>query len=109
MPLCTLYLLKCICGLAGGGVEGLNLSISLHYALLISSNASMDSQEEEDSKQVVILHSDVVGVVVYLIQSLDFDDELKGLFFKFDVSNILKCLYALSISSNAFVNWPEEE
>ncbi|CAB4279866.1 unnamed protein product [Prunus armeniaca] len=39
-------------------------------------------------KEVIILHSDVVGDEVYPIEQLNFDDELKGLFLKIDVSNI---------------------
>ncbi|CAL9030027.1 unnamed protein product [Prunus brigantina] len=47
------------------------------------------------SKEIIILQSNVVVGVVYPINHLDFDDELKGLFKKFDVCNIdyvNKCL-----------------
>ncbi|CAL9030026.1 unnamed protein product, partial [Prunus brigantina] len=52
-------------------------------------------QDLVHSKEVIILKSNVVVGVVYPINQLDFDDELNGLFKKFDVRNIdyiNKCL-----------------
>ncbi|CAL8157160.1 unnamed protein product [Prunus armeniaca] len=72
----------------GFGIKGEPVFTLLYFLARFYVSLTTDLYALVHSKEVIILHSDVVGEEVYPIEQLDFDDELKGLFLKIDVRNI---------------------